>query len=83
MKGELSIQRSNQDDKEISFRLRLDTGRTVTMVMKPYDFALMITGMSDVECDIQLRNVQLVVAPRDPHFGCGEDVVAGHGDWMH
>lgn len=32
---EISLQRSNQDDKNVSFRVRLDTGRTITLTMSP------------------------------------------------
>lgn len=62
--GQLSLVRSNQDEREISFRLRLGTGRIVTMTMLPYDFALMVTGMSDVAVKVYTRNVELVIAPR-------------------
>lgn len=44
IKAELSLQRSNRDHKTISLRLRFGTGKTVTVGMKPYDFALMVTG---------------------------------------
>lgn len=64
MKAGLSLTRSNQDDREVAFRLRLDTGRTVTMTMTPHDFAMLITGMSDVDCEVTTRRVQLVVEPR-------------------
>lgn len=64
IKAELSMTRSNQDNREVAFRLRLDTGRTVTMTLTPYDFAMLITGMSDVECEVTTRRVQLVVEPR-------------------
>lgn len=61
---EISLQRSNQDNKNVSFRVRLDTGRTITLTMSPYYFALMVTGMSDVPAEMTLRNVEVVVAPR-------------------
>lgn len=61
---EISLQRSNQEHKNVSFRVRLDTGRTITLTMSPYNFALMVTGMSDVPAEMSLRNVDVVVAPR-------------------
>lgn len=67
-KAELSLQRSNQDDKLISFRLRFDTGRTITMTMQPYDFALMVTGMTDVSTQVTTRNVELRIMPKCPRI---------------
>ena len=61
---EISLQRSNQDNKNVSFRVRLDTGRTITLTMSPYYFALMVTGMSDVPVKVVTRNVELMIAPR-------------------
>jgi hypothetical protein len=81
IKAELSLQRSNQDHKTISLRLRFGTGKTVTVGMKPYDFALMVTGMSDVDCQVELRNVRLemesqfrlVLREEQPDCDCAED----------
>lgn len=81
IRAELSLQRSNQDHKTISLRLRLGAGNTVTVGMKPYDFALMITGMSDVDCQVALRNVRLdresklrlVLREEQPDGACAED----------
>lgn len=65
--AELSLTRSNQEDREIAFRLRLGTGRMVTLTMPPYEFALLVTGMSDVPVKVTTRNVELVIAPRSKH----------------
>ena len=62
--AELSLTRSNQEDREIAFRLRLGTARTVTLTMPPYEFALLVTGMSDVPVKVVTRNVELMIAPR-------------------
>lgn len=61
---EISLQRSNQEHKNVSFRVRLDTGRTITLTMSPYYFALMVTGMSDVPAEMTTRNVEVTAAPR-------------------
>lgn len=91
IKAELSLQRSNQDHKTISLRLRFGTGKTVTVGMKPYDFALMVTGMSDVDCQVELRNVRLemesqfrlVLREEQPDCDCTEDDTSSDREVLH
>lgn len=58
--GELSIVRPGaSDDKEIRIILRIDMGKTVTMVISPEDFALALTGKSDMPVEIKTRNIRI------------------------
>ena len=58
MKGSLSIQHENKSDS-ISIRLRLDAGKRIVMSMNASSFAKFISGKSDEDCDISLRNVSI------------------------
>ncbi|ERK06091.1 hypothetical protein L580_2775 [Serratia fonticola AU-P3(3)] len=53
-------------------------GKTITAVIKPEDFALAVTGKSDVPVDLKLRNVRIEVEGKAPEKvlytcpSCGE-----------
>lgn len=47
------------DDAEIRLIIRIAMGKTITAVMTPEDFALAITGKSDVAASLTLRNLRI------------------------
>lgn len=58
--AELSIVRPGAcDDEEIRLIIRVSRGKTVTAVISPEDFALAVTGKSDVPVELKLRNIEL------------------------
>lgn len=60
MSAELSIVRPGAcDDEEIRLIIRVSRGKTVTAVISPEDFALAVTGKSDVPVELKLRNIEL------------------------
>lgn len=60
MNAELSIVRPGAcDDEEIRLIIRVSRGKTVTAVISPEDFALAVTGKSDVPVELKLRNIEL------------------------
>ncbi|WJM80545.1 hypothetical protein [Pectobacterium brasiliense] len=60
MKGELSIVRPGaKETEEIRLILKLDVGKTITLTMTPEDFALAITGKSELPVDVRLRNLRI------------------------
>lgn len=60
MNAELSIVRPGAcDDEEIRLIIRVSRGKTVTAVISPENFALAVTGKSDVPVELKLRNIEL------------------------
>lgn len=60
MNAELSIVRPGAcDDEEIRLIIQVSRGKTVTTVISPEDFALAVTGKSDVPVELKLRNIEL------------------------
>nr|WP_244618541.1 hypothetical protein [Serratia fonticola] len=60
MKAQLSIVRPGaSDNSEIRLIIRIAMGKTITAVMTPEDFALTVTGKSDVPVELKLRNVRI------------------------
>lgn len=58
MEGEISICRCCGSE-EIRLIIRISMGKTLTFIMTPEDFALAITGRSDLPGSIRLRNLRL------------------------
>lgn len=59
MKAQISFCKSNCDKKDIRIIIRLAMGRTMTAVMSPKKFALALMGLSDVNINLETRNVTL------------------------
>ncbi|MCE9886520.1 hypothetical protein [Obesumbacterium proteus] len=58
--AQISITRPGaSDDAEIRLIIRIAMGKTITAVMTPEDFALAITGKSDVAASLILRNLRI------------------------
>lgn len=58
--AQISIVRPGaSDDAEIRLIIRIAMGKTITAVMTPEDFALAITGKSDVSASLSLRNLRI------------------------
>ncbi|MCE9885168.1 hypothetical protein [Obesumbacterium proteus] len=58
--AQISITRPGaSDDAEIRLIIRIAMGKTITAVMTPEDFALAITGKSDVAASLSLRNLRI------------------------
>lgn len=55
----LDINRTGNADT-IEIRLKLATGRSITMAMTPENFALCLTGKSEVHTGVRTRNVEIV-----------------------
>lgn len=55
----LDINRTGNSDT-IELRLKLATGRSITMSMTPENFALCLTGKSEVFTGVRTRNVEIV-----------------------
>lgn len=55
----LDINRTGNTDT-IEIRLKLGTGRSITMAMTPENFALCLTGKSEVFTGVRTRNVEIV-----------------------
>lgn len=55
----LDINRTGNSDT-IEIRLKLDTGRSITMSMTAENFALCLTGKSEVYTGVRTRNVEIV-----------------------
>lgn len=59
LKATLDINRSGNSDT-IEIRLKLATGRSITVSMTPENFALCLTGKSEVPVSARTRNVEIV-----------------------
>jgi hypothetical protein len=55
----LDINRTGNSDT-IEIRLKLETGRSITMAMTAENFALCLTGKSEVFTGVRTRNVEIV-----------------------
>lgn len=65
MKCTLSINRptvNGVSDAVIELVLRIERGKTITVPVSPADFALALTGKSDVPAELRLRGVSVVPA---------------------
>lgn len=65
MKCTLSISRptvSGVSDSVIELVLRIERGKTITVPVSPADFALAVTGKSDVPAELRLRGVSVMPA---------------------
>ncbi|WP_246584579.1 hypothetical protein [Yersinia kristensenii] len=60
MDAHISIVRpSSSNNTEIRLIIRIAMGKTITAVMTPEDFALAVTGRSDVPASLRLRNLHI------------------------
>ena len=60
MKADMSIMRAGAaDNDEISIVIRLERGKTITVLVTPENLALALTGRSEIPVDLRLRNVEL------------------------
>lgn len=61
MEAQLSIVRMKNGDEgeEIRLILRLAMGKTITTTLTPEDFALALTGKSEMSATVRTRNVTL------------------------
>lgn len=60
MKAEMSIMRAGAaENDEIRIVIRLERGKTITALVTPENLALALTGRSDIQVDLRLRNVEL------------------------
>lgn len=97
MKCTLSINRptlNGESDAVIEIVLRLERGKTITVPVSPADFALAVTGKSDVPAEMRLRGVSVMPAGmvatalqdlRDRATSAEipqDDIPAGVGDFM-
>lgn len=65
MKCTLSISRptvSGVSDAVIELVLRIERGKTITVLVSPADLALALTGKSEVPAELRLRGVSVVPA---------------------
>lgn len=58
----IDISRIGGDKQRIEIVLRFGVGKTITASMTPEDFALAITGRSEIPVDIKTRNVTIGAA---------------------
>lgn len=64
--GTLNINRRTWDEEHrIEIVIKLGTGRTIAAEMSAEDFTLALTGRSEMEVDLTLRNVDIVMAGKD------------------
>lgn len=67
MKCTLSINRptvNGDSESVIELVLRIERGKTITVPVSPADFALALTGKSDVPAELRLRGVSVMPAGR-------------------
>lgn len=62
IKAVINISRIVGDKQCIDIVLKLGIGRTISASMTPEDFALAITGRSEIPVDINLRRVTIGVS---------------------
>lgn len=63
MKAEVTIVRPGIDEgNPIRIILRVARGKTITVEMTPYEFALALTGGSERQATMRLRNIELKLA---------------------
>ncbi|EOB3108287.1 hypothetical protein ACIJH7_000204 [Yersinia enterocolitica] len=51
----IDISRIGGEEQRIEIVLRFGVGKTITAIMSPEDFALALTGRSEIPVDIKLR----------------------------
>lgn len=47
------------DNQEIHIRIRVARGKTITAIVTPEEFALALTGKTDVTAELHLRNLRI------------------------
>lgn len=62
MNGQISITRPNTgDDDKIRMAIRLERGKTITILVTPENLALALTGKSELPVELDVRNVEIKV----------------------
>ncbi|EIM2934244.1 hypothetical protein K5Y72_003062 [Escherichia coli] len=62
MNGQISITRPNTgDDDKIRMAIRLERGKTITVLVTPENLALALTGKSELPVELDVRNVEIKV----------------------
>ncbi len=62
MNGQISITRPNTgDDDKIRMAIRLERGKTITVLVTPENLALALTGKSELPVELDMRNVEIKV----------------------
>ncbi|WP_089650210.1 hypothetical protein [Escherichia coli] len=62
MDGQISITRPNTgDDDKIRMAIRLERGKTITVLVTPENLALALTGKSELPVELDVRNVEIKV----------------------
>lgn len=62
MNGQISITRPNTgDDDKIRMAIRLERGKTITVLITPENLALALTGKSELPVELDVRNVEIKV----------------------
>ncbi|NIL23518.1 hypothetical protein HB991_13490 [Yersinia mollaretii] len=70
----IDISRVSGEEQLIEIVLRFGVGKTITATMSPEDFALAITGRSELPVDIKLRQTSI------SHDRSGSKLVEGNAD---
>ncbi|WP_145518652.1 hypothetical protein [Yersinia mollaretii] len=70
----IDISRVSGEEQRIEIVLRFGVGKTITATMSPEDFALAITGRSELPVDIKLRQTSI------SHDRSGRNLVEGDAD---
>ncbi|CNK68580.1 Uncharacterised protein [Yersinia mollaretii] len=70
----IDISRIGGEEQRIEIVLRFGVGKTITATMSPEDFALAITGRSELPVDIKLRQTSI------SHDRSGSKLVEGNAD---
>ncbi len=55
----IDISKIGGEEQRIEIVLRFGVGKTITAIMSPEDFALAITGRSELPVDIKLRQISI------------------------
>ncbi|AII27667.1 hypothetical protein Av05_00124 [Escherichia phage Av-05] len=63
MNGQISITRPNtgDDDDKIRMAIRLERGKTITVIITPENLALALTGKAELPVELDVRNVEIKV----------------------
>lgn len=62
MNGQISITRPNTcDDDKIRMAIRLERGKTITVLITPENLALALTGKAELPVELDVRNVEIKV----------------------
>lgn len=66
MKATMNVNRRTWDEEHrIEVVIKLGTGRTIAAELSAEAFMLAITGRSEIEVDLTLRNVDIVITGKD------------------